>query len=112
MEWGYGLIDQSEFRKRSAVSQHWQRLVGCFHSGTQRTVTKCTAGVYVPQRGPVLIVMAVRLFEGKDHAAAYLQYRLAPQQLISRILNFVNKKVKKWNEVDSDVQLLHLLSSC
>uniref|UniRef100_H3C4F6 Si:ch211-93g23.2 n=1 Tax=Tetraodon nigroviridis TaxID=99883 RepID=H3C4F6_TETNG len=36
--------------------------------------------------------MAVRLFEGKDHAAAYLQYRLAPQQLISRILNFVNKE--------------------
>lgn len=39
-------------------------------------------------------IMAVRRFEGKDHAAAYLQYRVAPQDLISRILNFINQKVK------------------
>uniref|UniRef100_A0A8D0AWI8 Si:ch211-93g23.2 n=1 Tax=Sander lucioperca TaxID=283035 RepID=A0A8D0AWI8_SANLU len=27
--------------------------------------------------------MAVRVFEGKDHAAAYLQYRIAPDELIT-----------------------------
>lgn len=37
--------------------------------------------------------MAVRLFEGKDHAAAYLQYRVAPLELISRIMSYMEKKV-------------------
>lgn len=111
LELGHGLIHQPEFRKRSAVAQHWQRLIGCLHPGTQCTVTKCTAGLYVPVRGPVLTAMAVRLFEGKDHAAAYLRYRVAPQQLISRILNFMNKEVKRWNEGSSNVRLPHLLSS-
>lgn len=50
--------------------------------------------------------MAVRLFEGKDHAAAYLQYRVAPQQLISRILNFMNKKVRKCLTTSPTVFLL------
>lgn len=36
--------------------------------------------------------MAVRLFEGKDHAAAYLQYRVAPSDLIRRIMNFIDEK--------------------
>ncbi|XP_076580192.1 uncharacterized protein LOC143316239 [Chaetodon auriga] len=36
--------------------------------------------------------MAVRLFEGKDHAAAYLQYRVAPHELVSRIVKFMEKK--------------------
>uniref|UniRef100_A0A672GF91 Si:ch211-93g23.2 n=1 Tax=Salarias fasciatus TaxID=181472 RepID=A0A672GF91_SALFA len=30
--------------------------------------------------------MAVRLFEGKDHAVAYLQYRVMPQELISVVM--------------------------
>lgn len=37
--------------------------------------------------------MAVRLFEGKDHAAAYLQYRVAPQELVSTVMNFMEKRV-------------------
>ncbi|CAJ1086819.1 putative methyltransferase DDB_G0268948 isoform X1 [Xyrichtys novacula] len=35
--------------------------------------------------------MPVQLFEGKDHAAAYLQYRVAPHELISRIMSFMEK---------------------
>nr|XP_040033723.1 putative methyltransferase DDB_G0268948 [Gasterosteus aculeatus aculeatus] len=36
--------------------------------------------------------MAVRLFEGRDHAAAYLQYRVAPEELIDRIMSYVEKQ--------------------
>ncbi|XP_020483784.1 putative methyltransferase DDB_G0268948 [Labrus bergylta] len=36
--------------------------------------------------------MAVKLFEGKDHAAAYLQYRVAPDELISRIMSFMETR--------------------
>ncbi|XP_045914689.1 putative methyltransferase DDB_G0268948 [Micropterus dolomieu] len=36
--------------------------------------------------------MTVRLFEGKDHATAYLQYRVAPHELISKIMSYVKKK--------------------
>uniref|UniRef100_A0A3Q3FFU9 Si:ch211-93g23.2 n=1 Tax=Labrus bergylta TaxID=56723 RepID=A0A3Q3FFU9_9LABR len=36
--------------------------------------------------------MAVKLFEGKDHAAAYLQYRVAPHELISRIMSFMETR--------------------
>ncbi|XP_039907353.1 putative methyltransferase DDB_G0268948 [Simochromis diagramma] len=39
--------------------------------------------------------MAVRLFEGKDHAAAYLQYRVAPQELVSTVMNFMEKRTPK-----------------
>uniref|UniRef100_A0A3Q0TAF2 Si:ch211-93g23.2 n=1 Tax=Amphilophus citrinellus TaxID=61819 RepID=A0A3Q0TAF2_AMPCI len=39
--------------------------------------------------------MAVRLFEGKDHATAYLHYRVAPQELISTVMNFMEKKTPK-----------------
>lgn len=54
--------------------------------------------------------MAVRLFEAIDHAAAYLQYRVSPEELISRMMNFVNKKVKKQKQlVDSTSQRPHLL---
>ncbi|XP_038554263.1 putative methyltransferase DDB_G0268948 [Micropterus salmoides] len=35
--------------------------------------------------------MTVRLFEGKDHATAYLQYRVAPHELISKIMSYVKK---------------------
>ncbi|XP_049919622.1 putative methyltransferase DDB_G0268948 [Epinephelus moara] len=36
--------------------------------------------------------MPVRAFEGKDHAAAYLQYRVAPFELISEIMKYMGKK--------------------
>ncbi|XP_068447051.1 uncharacterized protein [Clinocottus analis] len=35
--------------------------------------------------------MAVRAFEGKEHAAAYLQYRVAPKELISRIVSYMKE---------------------
>ena len=37
--------------------------------------------------------MAVRLFEGKDHAAAYLQYRVTPHEIINIVMNYMKKKV-------------------
>lgn len=39
--------------------------------------------------------MAVRLFEGKEHAASYLQYRVAPHELISTIVQYMEKKVRQ-----------------
>ncbi|XP_037336196.1 putative methyltransferase DDB_G0268948 isoform X2 [Pungitius pungitius] len=36
--------------------------------------------------------MAVRLFEGREHAAAYRQYRVAPEELIDRIMSYVRKQ--------------------
>uniref|UniRef100_A0A3B5ADN1 Si:ch211-93g23.2 n=1 Tax=Stegastes partitus TaxID=144197 RepID=A0A3B5ADN1_9TELE len=36
--------------------------------------------------------MAVRAFEGKDHAAAYRQYRVTPQELISKIMSSATKR--------------------
>lgn len=39
--------------------------------------------------------MAVRLFEGKDHATAYLNYRVTPLEIISTIISYMEKKVKK-----------------
>ncbi|XP_068447004.1 putative methyltransferase DDB_G0268948 [Clinocottus analis] len=36
--------------------------------------------------------MAVRAFEGKDHAAAYLQYRVAPDELIHRIMSYMQNQ--------------------
>ncbi|CAK6969883.1 putative methyltransferase DDB_G0268948 [Scomber scombrus] len=47
--------------------------------------------------------MAVRLFEAKDHAAAYLQYRVAPQELISRIMSYMEKKTPKQFNLAVDV---------
>ncbi|XP_035533816.1 putative methyltransferase DDB_G0268948 [Morone saxatilis] len=47
--------------------------------------------------------MAVRLFEEKDHASAYLQYRVAPQELISRIMNYMEKKSPKQLSLAVDV---------
>lgn len=38
--------------------------------------------------------MAVRLFEGKEQAAAYLQYRVVPHELISTIMKYMEKKVR------------------
>ncbi|KAM4537974.1 uncharacterized protein V3H82_023737 [Fundulus diaphanus] len=37
--------------------------------------------------------MVKQLFEGKDHAAIYLQYRVAPHTLISKIMSYMEKKV-------------------
>ncbi|XP_070786916.1 putative methyltransferase DDB_G0268948 [Enoplosus armatus] len=47
--------------------------------------------------------MAVRLFEDKDHAATYLQYRVAPSALISRIMTFMEKKTPKQFNLAVDV---------
>lgn len=47
--------------------------------------------------------MAVRLFEGKDHAAAYLQYRVAPRELISRIKGFMEKRTPNQFNLAVDV---------
>lgn len=38
--------------------------------------------------------MAVRLFEGKEHASAYLNYRVTPRELISTVMSYMEKKVK------------------
>lgn len=38
--------------------------------------------------------MAVRLFEGRDHAAAYCRYRVTPCELIDTIVSYVEKKVQ------------------
>ncbi|KAL7369569.1 hypothetical protein ABVT39_002192 [Epinephelus coioides] len=47
--------------------------------------------------------MAVCLFEGKDHAAAYLQYRVAPLELISRIMGYMEKKTTNQFNLAVDV---------
>ncbi|XP_078100103.1 putative methyltransferase DDB_G0268948 [Sander vitreus] len=47
--------------------------------------------------------MAVRVFEGKDHAAAYLQYRIAPDELISRIMSYMEKKTSSQFNLAVDV---------
>ncbi|KAM3585355.1 uncharacterized protein V6R79_015108 [Siganus canaliculatus] len=47
--------------------------------------------------------MAVRLFEGKDHAAAYLQYRVAPQELITLIMDYVQKRKSQQLSLAVDV---------
>uniref|UniRef100_A0A8D0AYY7 Si:ch211-93g23.2 n=1 Tax=Sander lucioperca TaxID=283035 RepID=A0A8D0AYY7_SANLU len=47
--------------------------------------------------------MAVRVFEGKDHAAAYLQYRIAPDELISGIMSYMEKKTSSQFNLAVDV---------
>ncbi|KAM8722037.1 putative methyltransferase [Acanthopagrus schlegelii] len=47
--------------------------------------------------------MAVRLFEGKDHAAAYLQYRVTPQELINIVMNYMKKKTPNQLNLAVDV---------
>ncbi|XP_034533313.1 putative methyltransferase DDB_G0268948 isoform X1 [Notolabrus celidotus] len=47
--------------------------------------------------------MSVQLFEGKDHAAAYLQYRVAPHELISRIMSFMEKRTPNQFKLAADV---------
>nr|XP_046238835.1 putative methyltransferase DDB_G0268948 [Scatophagus argus] len=47
--------------------------------------------------------MAVRLFEGRDHAAAYRRYRVAPLELIDRIMNYMEKKTPKQFNLAVDV---------
>ncbi|XP_029369218.1 putative methyltransferase DDB_G0268948 [Echeneis naucrates] len=39
--------------------------------------------------------MAVRQFEGKKHAAAYLQYRVAPHEFIDRLVSYMERKMSK-----------------
>uniref|UniRef100_A0A3Q1EQJ5 Si:ch211-93g23.2 n=1 Tax=Acanthochromis polyacanthus TaxID=80966 RepID=A0A3Q1EQJ5_9TELE len=47
--------------------------------------------------------MAVRAFEGKDHAAAYWQFRVTPQELISKIVSSMDKKTPKQFNLAVDV---------
>ncbi|KAM9327719.1 putative methyltransferase [Pholidichthys leucotaenia] len=47
--------------------------------------------------------MAVRLFEGQDIAAAYLQYRVAPKELINTIMSFMEKRTPKLYNFAVDV---------
>ncbi|XP_074483365.1 putative methyltransferase DDB_G0268948 [Sebastes fasciatus] len=47
--------------------------------------------------------MAVRLFETKHHASAYLQYRVAPVELVNRIVSFMEKKTPNRFDLAVDV---------
>ncbi|XP_015229455.1 PREDICTED: putative methyltransferase DDB_G0268948 [Cyprinodon variegatus] len=47
--------------------------------------------------------MAVRLFEGKDHASSYLQYRVAPHEMVSVIMSYIEKRKPKRSELAVDV---------
>ncbi|XP_053733788.1 uncharacterized protein LOC128766291 [Synchiropus splendidus] len=48
--------------------------------------------------------MAHRLFEGKEHAASYLKYRISPStELIGQIINFVEKQKSRPLELALDV---------
>ncbi|KAM9804495.1 uncharacterized protein ACB057_006354 [Neosynchiropus ocellatus] len=48
--------------------------------------------------------MAHRLFEGKEHAASYLKYRISPStELIGQIINFVEKQKSRPLELAVDV---------
>ncbi|TNN38099.1 putative methyltransferase [Liparis tanakae] len=47
--------------------------------------------------------MAVRLFEGRDHAAAYLQYRVTPGELIDIIMSYMGKKTPNQCNLAVDV---------
>ncbi|XP_068165889.1 putative methyltransferase DDB_G0268948 [Antennarius striatus] len=47
--------------------------------------------------------MAQRLYEDRDHAAAYLKYRVAPREIVGRIITFMNKKALKKFDLAVDV---------
>ncbi|KAM6893939.1 putative methyltransferase [Xenentodon cancila] len=47
--------------------------------------------------------MAVRLFEGKDHATSYLQYRVAPCELIGKIIAYMDQRTAEQNKLAVDV---------
>ncbi|XP_073318668.1 putative methyltransferase DDB_G0268948 [Pagrus major] len=47
--------------------------------------------------------MAVRLFEGKDHAAAYLQYRITPHEIVSTVMKYMKKKTPNQFDLAVDV---------
>lgn len=47
--------------------------------------------------------MAVRAFDGKDHAAAYWQFRILPQELISKIMSSMDKRTPKRFNLAVDV---------
>ncbi|XP_049610289.1 putative methyltransferase DDB_G0268948 [Syngnathus scovelli] len=48
-------------------------------------------------------VMAFRLFEERDHVAAYLQYRLTPYELINKIMDFMEPKMQNKFNLAVDV---------
>lgn len=47
--------------------------------------------------------MAVRLFEGKNHAAAYLQYRVTPQELVNKVMNYMKQRTSSQYNLAVDV---------
>ncbi|PWA32094.1 hypothetical protein CCH79_00013362 [Gambusia affinis] len=47
--------------------------------------------------------MAVRLFEGKDHAVSYLQYRVTPHEMISKIMSYMEQKTQQQYKLAVDV---------
>ncbi|XP_071775034.2 putative methyltransferase DDB_G0268948 [Centroberyx gerrardi] len=47
--------------------------------------------------------MAECLYEGKEHAAAYLKYRVAPHELIAKILGYMEEKTAKPFKLAVDV---------
>ncbi|XP_068165873.1 malonyl-[acyl-carrier protein] O-methyltransferase-like [Antennarius striatus] len=47
--------------------------------------------------------MARRLYEDRDHAAAYLKYRVAPREIVGKIITFMEKKALKKFDLAVDV---------
>ncbi|XP_061918698.1 uncharacterized protein LOC133659882 [Entelurus aequoreus] len=47
--------------------------------------------------------MAVRLFEESEHAAVYLQYRVTPEEMVTRIMDLMKTKVEKKFNLAVDV---------
>nr|XP_057907853.1 putative methyltransferase DDB_G0268948 [Doryrhamphus excisus] len=47
--------------------------------------------------------MAFRMYEGKDHVKAYLHYRVTPQEMINRIMDFMKPKAQQKFNLAVDV---------
>ncbi|XP_061841356.1 putative methyltransferase DDB_G0268948 [Nerophis lumbriciformis] len=47
--------------------------------------------------------MSVRLFEESDHASAYLRYRMTPEEMVTRVMDFMKPKVEKKFNLAVDV---------
>ncbi|XP_054654835.1 uncharacterized protein LOC129193992 [Dunckerocampus dactyliophorus] len=47
--------------------------------------------------------MALRMYEEKDHVAAYLQYRVTPEEMINRIMDFMKPKTQQKFNLAVDV---------
>ncbi|KAM9835941.1 putative methyltransferase [Aulostomus maculatus] len=47
--------------------------------------------------------MAVRVYEAKDHAAAYLQYRVTPREMIEKITSFMQRQTPQQFQLAVDI---------